>query len=94
MPVPSVSAGKTTTPGKGVADGSAVAVDVGSGVNVGGMGEAVRVGGTGVGDAGMATGVHPLTKTVSRTSARNLESTNVYMMALLLIVTRPTMQRL
>ena len=45
-----------------------MAVAVGAGVIVGGMGEGVKVGGTGV-----ETGAHPLTKILSRTNARNAD---------------------
>lgn len=53
-----------------------VAVDVGSGVEVGGTGEGVIVGGIGEGvpvggtGVGVGTGAHPLTKTVIRTNER------------------------
>jgi hypothetical protein len=69
---PSVSIGKTTDPGKGVGAGVTVAVAVGSGVNVGGIGDAVNVDGTAVGTA-VAAGAHPLNKTVSTTNTSNTD---------------------
>jgi hypothetical protein len=58
----------------GVALGKGVAVEVGSGVNVGGIGEGVNVGGT-EGEAG----AHPLNTTVMKTRARNIFQTDFFM---------------
>jgi hypothetical protein len=69
---PSVSTGKTTDPGKDVGDGIAVAVTVGSGVNVGGIGDGVKVDGTAVG-TGVEAGAHPLNKTISTTNTSNTD---------------------
>jgi len=68
------SNGNTIDPGKGVGDGTAVEVEVGSGVDVGGTGEAVCDGVIvgGIGDAvfdgviGGATEAHPPTKIINR----------------------------
>ena len=71
MLFPSVSTGNTTAPGKVVGDGIKVAVAVGLGVavgsrvNVGGMGEGVKVGGTGV-----EAGAHPLARTIDNANMR------------------------
>jgi len=72
MLFPRVSTGKTTNPGKGVGDGISVAVAVGSGVNVGGIGEGVTVGGTDV-ETGVEAGAHPLNRTIKTTNARNTD---------------------
>lgn len=58
----------TTDPGKGVGDGMGAVISVGSGVNVGDMGEGDIVGGTGV-----EAGAHALTKRVSVMSVRNTD---------------------
>jgi hypothetical protein len=62
------SNGITTDPGKGVGEGINVAVAVGSGVNVGGMGDGVNVEG-----AGVEAGAHPLNKTISTTNKKNID---------------------
>ena len=51
----------------GVAVGSGVLVAVGSGVNVGGTGDSVTVGGTIVG-TGVEAGAHPLSKAANNAS--------------------------
>ena len=68
------------TKGVAVAVGITVAVADGSGVSVGGMdvGEGIPVGIT-VGGTVVATGVHPLTKTVSRTNARKIDPIDFFM---------------
>ena len=72
---PSVSTGRTTSPGKGVGEGIVVGVTVGSGVDVGGMGEGVGVG-IDVAGTGVEAGAHPLNKTTSTTKARKAGRTD------------------
>jgi hypothetical protein len=53
--------------------GRGVSVAVGLGVNVGGIGEDVDVGGISVGGFGVEPGAHPLNKTVSTTNTMNTD---------------------
>lgn len=75
--LPSVSTGSTTDPGKGVGDGSTVAVAVGSGVFVG---SGVKVAGreVNVGGMGVEAGAHPLIATISKADTRT-SSVEVFM---------------
>lgn len=70
--LPKESNGITTDPGKGVGEGINVAVAVGSGVNVGGIGDGVDVEGKDVG-TGVEAGAHPLNTTVSTTNTKNTD---------------------
>ena len=75
---PSVSTGKTTNPGKGVADGISVGVEVGSAVNVGG----IEVGGIdeGVTEGGteIKAGAHPLAEIINKANTR-MNNANFFM---------------
>jgi hypothetical protein len=58
----------TSEPGRSVGDAMGATVSVGSGVNVGGMDEAVNTG-----EIGVEAGVHPPIKNISPTSVRNTD---------------------
>jgi len=59
-------------PGKGVGEGTIVAVAVGSGVNVGGTGEGISVDGTGVDETPQPA------KAISATSARKTNPIDLF----------------
>ena len=66
-----------------IVGGIRVAVETGSGVNVGGIGDDVFVGGTG---EGVTAGAHPLIDTVINTTARSTDRTDLFMLLSLLIL--------
>jgi hypothetical protein len=83
--ISSFIAPSTVFPGLQTGTGVGVKVAVGSGVEVGGIGDAVNVGGTGVDvGSGVGAGAHPFTaKTVRSTNRSNIDPNDFFMTFLL-----------